>query len=133
MFTFCISENQISSCWKKDIVRPHYKGKSGKLDSDSYSSISAICPIAKIFESLVSDKKVNYLEVNGFISNAKYGFRKGLSCEQVVHFIVDDWCWALDRKESALFVFFIPRKAFDTVDHRLLIEELKYYNNCQIW
>ena len=52
MFNLCISENQIPSCWKKATVRPHYKGKGDKLDSDSYMPISVICPIAKIFESL---------------------------------------------------------------------------------
>ena len=47
MFNLCISENQIPSCWKKALVRPHYKGKG-----DIYRSISLIFPIAKIFESL---------------------------------------------------------------------------------
>ena len=75
--------------------------------------IAVICPIAKIFESLVSDKIVYYLEVNGLISNTQYGFRKGLSCEHAVNYIVDDWRWALERKESAVYVFLDLRKAFE--------------------
>ena len=69
-----------------------------------------------------------YLESNGMLHDAQFGFRKGRSCELAINTIVDSWKFSLDLKKLIIALFLDLSKDFDTVDHKLLLEELAYYN-----
>ena len=53
--------------------------------------------------------------------------RKGLSCEHALNSMVDDWRLSLDNHRSTIAIFLDLRKAFDTVDHEILISKLGLY------
>jgi hypothetical protein len=54
------------------------------LEFDNYRPISIIAAIAKVFETLLATKMTDYLESNGLLHSAQFGFRKFLSCEHAV-------------------------------------------------
>jgi len=71
---------------------------------------------------------MNYLETKNLINPAQFGYRVGLSCEHALNSMVEKWRDALDKDEHAIAVFLDLSKAFDTLDHTLLLKKLKYYN-----
>ena len=127
LFNRCLIDSEIPCEWKTAIVRPHYKGKGEKLDPDSYRPISVLPPIAKVFESLLADRISAYFESNKLFCQEQFGFRKGLSCEHALNYMVDDWRLSLDNHKSTLAIFLDLRKAFDTVDHTILASKLRLY------
>ena len=128
IFNLCLSTNTIPKEWKIAYITPIHKGKGSKSDLDNYRPISVLSPIAKIFESLVSSKIRDYLESNALLSDSQFGFRKNLSCEIALNTMIDHWRESLDNDNLVMSIFIDLSKAFDTVDHELLLRKLKFYN-----
>ena len=83
--------------------------------------------IVKIFERVVQKKVITYIEENQLISCNQHGFRKGCSClsELLAHFdhLYENLANSLDSDT----VYLDFSKAFDKVDHALLIKKLTLY------
>ena len=79
----------------------------------------------EICEKVVANRLTFYLDLNNLINNNQFGFRKKHSTVhpmvQFTNFISE----ALNRKEHAIALFCDLRKAFDTVDHVILLKKLK--------
>uniref|UniRef100_A0A8C2Q2T0 ribonuclease H n=1 Tax=Cyprinus carpio TaxID=7962 RepID=A0A8C2Q2T0_CYPCA len=91
---------------------------------DNYRPISKLSVLAKIFESLVSDQLKDFLIVNNILIPFQSGFRKGYSTITAATKVVDDIVSAIDCKESCAALFIHLSKAFDTVDHAILLKRL---------
>ncbi len=102
--------------------------KAGDPSSpDNYRPISLINNFSKILEKIMANRLTNFLEFNNIISDYQFGFRKGHSTvHPMIHFnnfITDSF----NKKQHAIAIFCDLKKAFDTVDHKLLIIKLKRY------
>ena len=92
---------------------------------DNYRPISLLSCFSKIIEKIVCARLTDFLDVNNLISNSQYGFRKKHSTlHPLIHF-QNFVSTALDKKEHAIAIFCDLRKAFDTVDHKILLTKLK--------
>ncbi|MDQ5930176.1 MAG: hypothetical protein QG594_1963 [Bacteroidota bacterium] len=128
LFNLCLEKSEIPIDWKMAYITPIYKGKGIRSDLNNYRPISVISPIAKVFEILVAKKMKHYLESNGILHDSQFGFRAGRSCELALNTIVEDWREDLDDNREVVAVFLDLSKAFDTVDHQLLLKKMHFYN-----
>jgi hypothetical protein len=94
---------------------------------ENYRPISVLTCFAKIFEKLMYKSLINFIEKNGILSKHQYGFRKNRSTEHAMIEMVDKIMKAIDQGKYTVGVFLDLSKAFDTIDHRILIRKLEYY------
>jgi hypothetical protein len=58
----------------------------------------------------------------------KFGFRRHLSCELALNTVINSWKLSVDQNKNVLAILLDLSKAFDTVDHSILIAKLKRYS-----
>ena len=105
------------------ITPVHKKGSRSK--PVNYRPISLTSHIIKIFERIVRDKLVDYLECNNLLNSFQHGFRHGHSClsELLAHY--DDLLTNLSQGNDVDVIYLDFAKAFDKVDHRVLLKKIR--------
>lgn len=91
---------------------------------NNYRPISKLCILAKVFERLVSDQLKDFLERNDILSRHQSGFRKKHSTVSAALKVLNDILEALDLRKLCVALFIDLSKAFDTVDHEILVDTL---------
>ena len=127
LFNLCLANNKIPDEWKIALVTPIYKGKGSKSSLDNFRPISILSPISKVFEALLGQKMRVFLEKNGFLHQDQNGFRDGRSCHLALNTFVDYTKRNLHSKNHVISIFLDLSKAFDTIDHQLLLIKLNKY------
>ena len=114
---------------KQQLIVPIHK-KDSKVHAKNYRPISLTSHIVKIFERLIRDQLAQYFDVNCLLSSNQHGFRHGFSClsQLLAHFeeILSNY---LEGSESDV-IYLDYAKAFDKVDHNLLLKKLRGYGVC---
>ncbi|CAF1049554.1 unnamed protein product [Brachionus calyciflorus] len=100
---------------------------SSNDDLNNYRAISILPPIAKLFEKLIHKQILAYLNGKNIITNDQHGFRSNHSCESALHEIISEIKKIKSKRSIGLLLFVDFRKAFDSVDPRLLLLKLKKY------
>ncbi len=120
-----ISSNTYPSLWKKAHIKhiPKIKCPSALKD---YRPISILPTISKILEKVVSLQVCRYLDNHRLHNFYQSGFRKKHSTATALLKVVTDIIDAIDRNEITFLTLLDYSKAFDTVNHRLLMAKLKY-------
>ena len=93
----------------------------------NYRPISVLPTLARIFEKLVYDRLANYLERNKYLTKYQSGFRKFHSTVTAMLRNSDDWLLNIDKGWLNGVIFFDLKKAFDTIDHDILLVKLSKY------
>ena len=79
----------------------------------------------KILEQIVHSNISAYLELNELLNDNQSGFWKGYSTVSTVAHFTDDIFLAMNENQSTLAVYIDLRKAFDTVNHTILIKKIE--------
>ena len=108
---------KIIPLFKKD--DPHY--------FDNYRPISLLPAISKVFEKAVFIQLYDYINENELFYKSQYGFRTLHSTETASLEITDIITKELDRGKLPIGIFLDLSKAFDTLDHNILLKKLKHY------
>ena len=110
--------------WKSAKVSALFKGGE-KSQKDNYRPISILPTVSKIVERAAHVQLCSYLEENKLLSQSQFGFRKGRSTSTALIDFTDRILENMDSGQVTGAVFLDLRKAFDTVDHLILVHKLK--------
>ena len=98
-----------------------------EIDTNDYRPISLLSIFNRIFEKLMHKRLSSYLDINNIICESQYGFRQQPSTEHAIPDIISRIQSYMDKKLFSCGVFIYISKAFNTVDHDILLEKLNHY------
>lgn len=101
--------------------------KAGEATScDNYRPISLLSAISKLLEKFVAEQLVRHLEFNKLIYKHQYGFQRNRSTVHNLLNLTNFVSRELNEKKFVVGVFLDLKKAFDAVDHNILLSKLSY-------
>ena len=94
---------------------------------NNYRPVSLLSIFSKIFEKVMYKRLVEFLEQQNILYDKQFGFRKKHSTYMPIMLLVDKLVRAMERGDFVIGIFLDFSKAFDTVDHKILLEKLEHY------
>ena len=82
---------------------------------------------SKVFEKIVYNHVIDFIDTNNLLYKQQFGFRKNHSTNHAVITLIDRISAALDSGRAVVGCYIDLKKAFDTVNHRILINKLQLY------
>ena len=126
LFDPSLQQSYFPSTWKQSIIRPIPKIAS--LVPNDYRPISLLCSLSKVLERVVHRQISGYLKMNGLLDPYQPGFRTHHSTQTALLKVFETIRWEMDQGRVTLLVLFDLSRAFDCVDHALLISKLERFN-----
>ena len=126
IFNQSLQQGVVPDILKISKVTPIDKG--GEItDPANYRPISTLSTFTQIFEKCIYNQLINYIEKHKIIFQFQFGFRKGHSTAQAITEIANTLRKAVDNNLYTCGVFLDFSKAFDTVNHTILLSKLEAY------
>ncbi|PFX14284.1 Ankyrin-2 [Stylophora pistillata] len=96
-------------------------------DPSNYRPISLLSVVNRIFENMMYHRLKCFLEKRDILNDSQYGFREKRFTEHAILDIISQIENNMDKKMSSCGILIDLRKAFDTVDHSILLQKLNHY------
>jgi hypothetical protein len=111
---------------KYSIVKPLFK-KGDKDVMTNYRPISLLTSFSKVFERIIYDRLSDHMEVNNMLATEQFGFRPCSSTEKASYRLMDEILKSLNNRLMVGGIFCDLQKAFDCVNHNILLTKLEFY------
>ena len=129
--THCINRSILTGVFPTNLklarVLPIYKNKGDPHLMTNYRPISLLPAASKIYEKALYEQIYDYFTEHKLMLDSQYGFRKKHSTEHAALELIDRLMEEIDKKNIPIAIFLDLSKAFDTLNHTILLRKLKYY------
>ena len=92
-----------------------------------YPPVSLLCTLSKVFEKVMYNRLIKFLEKLSILYEYQFGFRRKLSTHLALITLIDKFTQAKENGEYVIGVFLDFSKAFDTVNQEILLDKLYHY------
>ena len=125
-FNKYIDEGVFPDIFKIAKVVPLFK-KGDKKKPANYRPISHLSSLSKVFEKISHNRMIRFTEKNSLICPMQYGFKNNMSCVDAIAAITEFNRSEIDKKAQGQACSIDLHKAFDTLDHHILLKKLEDY------
>ena len=126
LYNISLTEAEYPNDLKIARVNPFHK--SGQYDIiDNYRPISVLPVFSKIFEKLTYRRMENFIRKYKILTSCQFGFRKSSSTTHAIIRLLSNVVQAYHDKIYSVCFFLDLRKAFDTINHQIMLQKLKHY------
>lgn len=126
IFNCSIETSIFPTEWQLARVSPLFK-KGSKTELENYRPISVLPVVAKLFERVIYNQLYNYLNSNDLLVDCQSGFRSQHSTLSALLEATNTWAVNIDNGLLNGIIYIDLKKAFDTIDHELLLRKLGHY------
>ena len=120
-----LTQGRLPTSWKSALVTPIYKGKGARSNPLNYRPISLTSIACKTMERLITSRLRQYLNDHNVIDPCQFGFRPGYCTAEQLLLTYNEVSLWYDKQMLVDLILFDFSKAFDRVNHRLLLKKLK--------
>ena len=97
------------------------------MSLNNYRPVSVLPVFSKIYEKVVYKRLYDYIVLHNILYDNRFGVREKYSSYMALITLIDHLSEALERGEAVIGLFLDFSKAFDTVDHEILLVKLHHY------
>ena len=122
----CMGSGLFPESLKVAKVIPIYKS-GNQEDFSNYRPISLLPVLGKVFEQVLYTRFLAFIEKFDLLDENQFGFRRKHKTVDALACVIQQIRVAMDRKETSCCVFLDLKKAFDTLDHKIMLAKLETF------
>ena len=126
IFNLSLSNGIVPTNTKIAKVIPIFK-KGDTLETNNYRPISLLPSLSKVLEKIIFKRVTSFLCANDIICESQFGFRAKHNTTHAILTCINNIAHAIDQRLHTVGIFLDFSKAFDTINHDILLHKLEHY------